>query len=88
MSSEYLSLAALPHPDCFFLLPSLQYYTLQDIIKLDTAINNSKIKQVFFEILPTYYITQTIKTNHEIKWLLKRKVSLISCHFTFTEILG
>ena len=88
MSSEYLSLSALPQPDCFFLLPSLQYYTLQDIIKLDTAINNSKIRDVFIEILPTFYMAQEIKSNYEIKWLLKRKVSLTICKLFYSRSLG
>lgn len=88
MPSEYISLSALPHPDCYFLLPSLQYYSLRDILNLDTAINNYKIKEVFIEILPTYYTTQEIKSNAEIKWLLKRKVGLKSCHLAFTVIFG
>ena len=88
MSSEYLSLSALPHSDCFFLLPSLQYYTLRDIVNLDIAINNSKIKQVFIEILPTYYTTQTMKSNDEIKWLLKRKVNLSILELSFFETFG
>ena len=88
MSSEYLSLAALPRPDCFFLLPSLQYYSLREVINLDTAINNSKIKQVFIEILPTYYTTQTIKNIDELKWLLKRGVNFTVCNLNLMETFG
>ena len=88
MSSEYLSLSALPHSDCYFLLPSLQYYTLRDILNLDTAINNAKIKQVFIEILPSYYTTNKIKSNDELKWLLTRRVKLTICDLTFWEKFG
>ena len=89
MSSEHLSILVLPHFDCYFLLPSLAYYTLRDIVKLDTAICNSKMKQVF-EILPTFYNFEMIKSNAELLWLVMRKVNLTSCHFTFspTESLG
>ena len=88
MSSEYLSLSALSYPDCYFLLPSLQYYTLREVINLDTAINNAKIKQVFIDVLPTYYTNQTIKSSDELKWLLKRKVSFTVCNLNLMETFG
>ena len=88
MSSKYISLPALPLNDCYFLLPSLAYYTLRDIVKLDSAICNSKMKQVFIEVLPTYYNFEMIKSNAELLWLVKRKVNLTACHFTFAQSLG
>ena len=62
------------------------YLSLNDICKLDIAVTEKSLREVYFSRLGTFYTTHSIYSANELEWILKRGVKLAVCRLEFDYI--
>ena len=66
-----------------FLEPLFPYLSINDICKLDIAVTEKSLREVYFSRLDKFYTTHSIYSAHELEWILKRGVKLTVCRLEF-----
>ena len=66
--------------------PLFPYLCFNDICKLDIAVTEKSLREVYFSRLGKFYTTHSIYSANELEWILKRGVKLAVCRLEFDSI--
>ena len=59
------------------------YLSNQEIGKIDSSIIDIKLRKLFFIKVSDFYLVNKIYSLKELKWILKRNITLTKCHLDF-----
>ena len=61
----------------------LPYLSNLEIGKLDLIITDVSLRKIYFSLVNSFYMKNTIYDYKELDWILNKQISLTKCHLDF-----
>ena len=59
------------------------YLSNNDLCKLDSALTEKRLRRSYFRQLERFYTVNSIFSDHELEWIIKRDIRLTVCRLEF-----